>query len=548
MATANPTCRQTGFRGISLIYNLDGTTVYSTAASQIGESRANRPAFQSAKCGYPMSMLATKDSFGSIGGQVYNRKIVESYLPIRAGGSTVRGVFEIYADVTPLVSAIERNTITTGGAVILSFLILFGGLVLVVRRAERLSQGEFAELENSQDALTSLHNITAKFGRSSTETIEEIIKLGSELFDLPMGVVGRVEGNEFVVEHLLGPDGAPPVGTVFPLADTFCQHALAADQSVAIQNVSDSELAGQSCHETLGFEAYVGTPIYVDGAPFGTLCFAGLVPRSGPFRDHEISLIQLFATWIGGEIERGRAREASKENEQLFQAIVENAADAIFTHDESGHLVEANESACTCLGYTRDELLRLSVNDLDENFNLEIAQASWRRISEGGWFSHEGVYRRKDGTTFSVDLRVNGVSWHGRGAFIAVARDVTEQRQAEEALRNSEQKFRTVTNNAADAIFVHDLQGNFVEVNESACSALGYTREEIMAKHVSEIEVGNTAEDFENIFASLSTERAKTFNGIQRRKDGSKFPVEARISLANWDGARPKTPPRARTS
>ena len=178
------------------------------------------------------------------------------------------------------------------------------------------------------------------------------------------------------------------------------------------------------------------------------------------------------------------------------------------------------------------------MNDLDEKFNPEIAQASWRRISEGGWFSHEGVCRRKDGATFSVDLRVNGVSWHGRSAFIAVARDVTEQRQAEEALRNSEQKFRTVTNNAADAIFVHDLQGNFVEVNESACSALGYTREEIMAKHVSEIEVGNTPEDFENIFASLSTERVKTFNGIQRRKDGSRFPVDARISLANWDGAQ----------
>ena len=123
------------------IYNLDGLTVFSSQASQIGEDKSNNPGFfAAARDGRPASKLAHKDRFSAFSGEVLDRDLVESYLPIRRGDGPVEGVFELYSDVTPLIGKIERFTAKLAAGILLVFGLLYVVLYLIVRHADLASR------------------------------------------------------------------------------------------------------------------------------------------------------------------------------------------------------------------------------------------------------------------------------------------------------------------------------------------------------------------------------------------------------------------------
>ena len=138
--------------------------------------------------------------------------------------------------------------------------------------------------------------------------------------------------------------------------------------------------------------------------------------------------------------ERG-LRESERQLRQLF----ENLADALFVHDERGRIVDCNAQACRALGYTREELLELSVADLaahlisEQERQEKKGQTLWERAMRGepgklvGY--EENELRRKDGTTFPVEVGVGAIEYQGRRLIFASARDITERKRAEEELR-----------------------------------------------------------------------------------------------------------------
>ena len=139
--------------------------------------------------------------------------------------------------------------------------------------------------------------------------------------------------------------------------------------------------------------------------------------------------------------EQGRARRALKESEKLFRQLFENSADALFVHDEGGRVVDCNEEACRSLGYSREELLGLRVRDLaadvltEEERRERGEDAPWRRAvrSEPGKVVrfHHNLHRRKDGTTFPVEVGLGAVDYEGRRLVFASARDLTERAELE---------------------------------------------------------------------------------------------------------------------
>jgi PAS domain S-box-containing protein len=138
--------------------------------------------------------------------------------------------------------------------------------------------------------------------------------------------------------------------------------------------------------------------------------------------------------------ERG-LRESERQLRQLF----ENLADALFVHDERGRIVDCNAQACRALGYTREELLELSVADLaahlisEQERQEKKGQTLWERamLGEPGRLVgfEENELRRKDGTTFPVEVGVGAMEYQGRRLIFASARDTTKRKRAEEELR-----------------------------------------------------------------------------------------------------------------
>ncbi|MCZ6467896.1 MAG: hypothetical protein O6829_11550, partial [Alphaproteobacteria bacterium] len=134
------------------IYNLDGITVFSSQASQIGDDKSNNPGFlAAARNGKPASTLVHKGKFSTFEGGVFDRDLVESYIPIRRGDGSVEGVFKLYSDVTPLIAKIERFTSRLAIGLVLIFGTLYAVLFLIVRHADRILKRQYVDLRHVED-------------------------------------------------------------------------------------------------------------------------------------------------------------------------------------------------------------------------------------------------------------------------------------------------------------------------------------------------------------------------------------------------------------
>jgi diguanylate cyclase (GGDEF)-like protein/PAS domain S-box-containing protein len=117
------------------------------------------------------------------------------------------------------------------------------------------------------------------------------------------------------------------------------------------------------------------------------------------------------------------------------RAIIEHAADAFFVYDAGGRIFDVNRRACGTLGYTREELLSLSMTDVEAILLPEGIAGLWRRLASGEPVTTEGAHRRKDGTAFPVEIRVALLGEvAGRRLALSIARDITGRRALEEGL------------------------------------------------------------------------------------------------------------------
>jgi two-component system sporulation sensor kinase A len=131
--------------------------------------------------------------------------------------------------------------------------------------------------------------------------------------------------------------------------------------------------------------------------------------------------------------ERRRAETALRQSEARFRALVENAADMFLVINPEGQVVNANQRACDTLGYTRDELLQLTIADIDaKHLPHEIAQLR-QQFSIGVPYRLESVHRRKDGTTFPIEASICLFESDDSWLELALVRDITERKRAEQA-------------------------------------------------------------------------------------------------------------------
>jgi len=100
---------------------------------------------------------------------------------------------------------------------------------------------------------------------------------------------------------------------------------------------------------------------------------------------------------------------------------------------EAGQLFYVNEAACRVLGYRREELLAMSIHDLDPNFPIEAWPLHWRELKEKGSLTFQSSHRRKNGREFPVEVTSNYVAFEGEEYNCSFARDITERRRAEQA-------------------------------------------------------------------------------------------------------------------
>ncbi len=179
-------------------------------------------------------------------------------------------------------------------------------------------------------------------------------------------------------------------------------------------------------------------------------------------------------------IERKRAEQALA-NEAIWRRIlIEQSGDGIVVLDENSKVYEANQRFAEMLGYSPEEVRELHTWDWDTQWTREELLEMGRNVDADG-LHLETYHRRKDGTFIDVDISVNGAMCAGKKLIFCVSRDVTARKQAEKALRESEDKFSTAFHASPDMMAIVNLKtGKYTEANDSFINFSGYTREELI--------------------------------------------------------------------
>jgi PAS domain S-box-containing protein len=176
---------------------------------------------------------------------------------------------------------------------------------------------------------------------------------------------------------------------------------------------------------------------------------------------------------ISARVEIERAVLASEKSLSLFRELIDRSNDAIEVVDPvTLRFLDVNERACTDLGYTREEILKMTVFDIDPTVNEASTGKVIEALNQSGSLIMEGVHRRKDGSTFPVEVNINLVHLD-RSYVVTVVRDTTERKRAEDALRESEARLRLATQAGRMYAFEWDVATDVVVRSEECKDILG---------------------------------------------------------------------------
>lgn len=191
-----------------------------------------------------------------------------------------------------------------------------------------------------------------------------------------------------------------------------------------------------------------------------------------------------------------------------FDNIIKNANDAFILYDENTRVIEVNEKALELYGYTKEEFIGLDLNDLRApEFRGDVIDTIKYVKNHPDGLLFETMHVKKDGSVFSVESSTRYLQLGNKFFFQSVIRDITERKQAESALRESEEKFSSIFKYNPIAVMIAAMEdGRIIDVNDELTKDSGYSREEIIGRTT--IEMG---------FFRDETERGKFLNAVEEK-------------------------------
>jgi diguanylate cyclase (GGDEF)-like protein/PAS domain S-box-containing protein len=222
----------------------------------------------------------------------------------------------------------------------------------------------------------------------------------------------------------------------------------------------------------------------------------------------------------------------------LRSQLLDSATDSIIVHDFEGNFIYVNETACRVHGYSREEFMKLKLQDIVAQERVRHLGSAFQEMGKGGAVIESG-HRRKDGSLIPVEVHGRPIEVGGRRLLLVVVRDITQRKRAQEALVKSEERYRTILAEIQEAYYEVDLAGSFTFVNDATCRIWGYSREELIGMnykvYVPKEEVKGVYKAWNKVYRTGRSLRSYPFTII--RKDKKQIFLEASVTpLRNKEG------------
>jgi len=256
-----------------------------------------------------------------------------------------------------------------------------------------------------------------------------------------------------------------------------------------------------------------------------------------PLKDAEGAITGLVFT-LAEVTDRLKAEIAVKDSEEKYRNIVETAPDAIMTMDLKGVITSCNQAALNMVGYTRDEFVggHFSKLGVFRKRDIPILAKVFFNVLRGKQIApYEFQFIRRDGSACWGEGRYKLQEKNGKIIGLqAIIRDITDRKNFDSALKESEEKYRTMVEVAPDGIATINLKGVITSCNDSFLKLSGYSRDEVLNKHFSKLKMTSKKElpKYIKLLASVLRGKApKPFITQWTRKDGSTCTGEIHIGL-----------------
>jgi PAS domain S-box-containing protein len=321
----------------------------------------------------------------------------------------------------------------------------------------------------------------------------------------------------------------------------------AACDSVGMQS---SDLIGRHC-----YEVWHNLPAPCPGCPLvraretGQLetaemsCASGRVRllRGYPVKDAGGDVINVVGVTTDITDAR-RVEQGLRESEENYRKLVEQSLQGIVVLQDM-RVVFANQAIATMVGLTVEEITRLAPEQIKTLVHPHDRKVVWERYTSRisgkqvpQRYELRGV--RKDGSIWWAEVHSNLITYDNKPAIQCVLLDITDRKRTTQALRDSEEKFSNLFHNCSDAILIHDLDGNIVDVNQRCLDLFGYQKSDILTLNISRLHPVEALDESKQAFATVAEKGFVSFEIDFRKKDGEVFPAEVSSSLFEINGKK----------
>jgi PAS domain S-box-containing protein/diguanylate cyclase (GGDEF)-like protein len=279
--------------------------------------------------------------------------------------------------------------------------------------------------------------------------------------------------------------------------------------------------------EAHGICSVWAVPILSDGGELiGTITTLGAQPALPD--DWHGRLLDMACQLAGLAITRHRAAESARDTQEQYQRLWQTSTDAIVLIDEHSRIIDASPATAKIFGYQPDELQGKHLAILQPERLREPHRRGMARLIESGsrsfdWSSVHTTALHRDGHEFPIDMSFSDLSTNGTRRFAAYIRDASARIQAEQALRESEARYRTLAENALDMVCELGSDGRFVYVSPNFKTILGYEPSHLIGQspftYIHSEDRQRVAEQFSNLVGAEGEPGSSEFR--YQRADGT---------------------------
>jgi diguanylate cyclase (GGDEF)-like protein/PAS domain S-box-containing protein len=369
---------------------------------------------------------------------------------------------------------------------------------------------EMATLADIGRLIGSTLNIDEVYERFAAET-QKLIRFESLTINLY-----NFQENSLCVAYVSGLDiDGRRQGDPLVLEGSLSEAVIRSRTSQLIQPTSIDGILGHFPRLTpifqAGLRSIICVPLVYRNEAIGVLHFRSMKPNAYTKRDFRLA--ERIGDQIAGAIANAQlfadlknTERSLRESERRFRALVEQAAVGVAEIEmATGRFLTVNRRLCEMVGRTEEEMLvtnSLAITP-PEDLHLHENKMAMLLAGEIGHYNLEKRFVRKDGTIIWVNITVSPLWKSGEkpGRNMIVVEDITDRRRAEEALKESEERYRTILEEMNDAYFEVDLAGNFTFVNDAVCRLIGYSKDELIGNN---FRVQMAKEDLETVYKAYN--------------------------------------------